>query len=406
MAHTNLEKCPNRIAGSHARSSSQQSIFVNSCLPPLSPSLPSDPSSILSSSEFRNMSIDEVDVSSRGYVSALTSPRGNHFHCSNGLPPRRGPRHRRSNSDVLLGFSDIIQSSPQLVPVGSLAGTMDLGEQKPIGLKRRGMDAVEGKPDGVVADELFDSLMNFDHVDKDKDTVSSNTKMSGGESSNSESETVSRHCPNSGEGIKRSAVGDVTPTPQFRHSRSLSMDSAFGNFDIGRQEDQFFLNCSFDVKLDKSNLEIGQSEFNDFELQKIVADERLAEIAISDPKQAKRILANRQSAARSKERKLRYIFELENKVQTLQTEATTLSAQITLLQKDHMKLMTLNNELKFRVEAMEQQAQLRGALHETLLADVQRLKLANMEIRDAEWQRFPVTTSSTTSAASAAPASA
>ena len=45
-----------------------------------------------------------------------------------------------------------------------------------------------------------------------------------------------------------------------------------------------------------------------------------------------RILANRQSAARSKERKMRYISELEKKVQTLQTEATTLSAQLTLMQ--------------------------------------------------------------------------
>lgn len=45
-----------------------------------------------------------------------------------------------------------------------------------------------------------------------------------------------------------------------------------------------------------------------------------------------RILANRQSAARSKERKMRYISELERKVQSLQTEATTLSAQLTLLQ--------------------------------------------------------------------------
>lgn len=45
-----------------------------------------------------------------------------------------------------------------------------------------------------------------------------------------------------------------------------------------------------------------------------------------------RILANRQSAARSKERKTRYTGELERKVQTLQTEATTLSAQVTMLQ--------------------------------------------------------------------------
>lgn len=45
-----------------------------------------------------------------------------------------------------------------------------------------------------------------------------------------------------------------------------------------------------------------------------------------------RIWANRQSAARSKERKMRYIAELERKVHTLQTEATSLSAQLTLLQ--------------------------------------------------------------------------
>lgn len=45
-----------------------------------------------------------------------------------------------------------------------------------------------------------------------------------------------------------------------------------------------------------------------------------------------RILANRQSAARSKERKIRYTSELERKVQTLQNEATTLSAQVTMLQ--------------------------------------------------------------------------
>lgn len=49
-----------------------------------------------------------------------------------------------------------------------------------------------------------------------------------------------------------------------------------------------------------------------------------------------RILANRQSAARSKERKMRYIAELERKVQTLQTEATSLSAQLTLLQVFHL----------------------------------------------------------------------
>ncbi|KAJ0752078.1 putative transcription factor bZIP family [Helianthus annuus] len=65
---------------------------------------------------------------------------------------------------------------------------------------------------------------------------------------------------------------------------------------------------------------------------KALAPDKLAELALVDPKRAKRILANRQSAARSKERKIRYTGELERKVQTLQNEATTLSTQVTMLQ--------------------------------------------------------------------------
>ena len=45
-----------------------------------------------------------------------------------------------------------------------------------------------------------------------------------------------------------------------------------------------------------------------------------------------RILANRQSAARSKERKMRHTADLEQKAQTLETENTTLSAEVTKLQ--------------------------------------------------------------------------
>jgi hypothetical protein len=66
--------------------------------------------------------------------------------------------------------------------------------------------------------------------------------------------------------------------------------------------------------------------------KKAMPPEKLSELWNIDPKRAKRILANRQSAARSKERKARYIQELERKVQSLQTEATTLSAQLTLYQ--------------------------------------------------------------------------
>ncbi|KAL3653394.1 hypothetical protein CASFOL_003075 [Castilleja foliolosa] len=119
---------------------------------------------------------------------------------------------------------------------------------------------------------------------------------------------------------------------------------------------------------------------NGIEAKKAMAPDKLAELWTIDPKRAKRILANRQSAARSKERKARYISELERKVQTLQTEATTLSAQLTLFQRDTTGLSNENTELKLRLQAMEQQAQLRDALNEALKHEVERLKIATGEI--------------------------
>ncbi|KAK7380466.1 hypothetical protein VNO78_32977 [Psophocarpus tetragonolobus] len=109
-------------------------------------------------------------------------------------------------------------------------------------------------------------------------------------------------------------------------------------------------------------------------VKKAMAPDKLAELALIDPKRAKRILANRQSAARSKERKIRYTSELERKVQTLQTEATNLSAQLTMLQRDTTDLTAENKELKIRLEALEQEAQLREDLNEALKEELQRLR--------------------------------
>ncbi|KAK1270491.1 putative transcription factor PosF21 [Acorus gramineus] len=99
------------------------------------------------------------------------------------------------------------------------------------------------------------------------------------------------------------------------------------------------------------------------EAKKAMSAQKLADLALVDPKRAKRIWANRQSAARSKERKMRYISELERKVQTLQTEATTLSAQLSMLQRDTSGLTAENNELKVRLQTMEQQVHLQDGYH-------------------------------------------
>ncbi|KAF8108683.1 hypothetical protein N665_0104s0010 [Sinapis alba] len=114
--------------------------------------------------------------------------------------------------------------------------------------------------------------------------------------------------------------------------------------------------------------------------KKSMSAAKLAELALIDPKRAKRIWANRQSAARSKERKTRYIFELERKVQTLQTEATTLSAQLTLLQRDTNGLTVENNELKLRLQTMEQRVQLQDELNEALKEETQHLKVLTGQV--------------------------
>ncbi|KAG2395007.1 hypothetical protein LR48_Vigan09g136900 [Vigna angularis] len=124
------------------------------------------------------------------------------------------------------------------------------------------------------------------------------------------------------------------------------------------------------------------------EAKKAMPPDKLAELWNIDPKRAKRILANRQSAARSKERKARYIQELERKVQTLQTEATTLSAQLTLYQRDTTGLSSENTELKLRLQAMEQQAQLRDALNDALMKEVERLKIATGEVLNNHSESF------------------
>lgn len=174
-----------------------------------------------------------------------------------------------------------------------------------------------------------------------------------------------------------------------RHSRSISMDSIMSKMhtfseDLEQEPSQGRnVRHSHSNSMDGStnfNVEFGNGEFSASEMKKIMASEKLAELATVDPKRVKRILANRQSAARSKERKMRYISELERKVQTLQTEATTLSAQLTLLQRDSAGLGSQNHELKLRLQAMEQQAQLRDALNEALGEEVQRLKLATGQL--------------------------
>ncbi|XP_052194537.1 bZIP transcription factor 29 isoform X2 [Diospyros lotus] len=382
LASHNLSSGP-----THLQSLSQPSVFLLDCLPPpLSPS-PSNSGPVAST----DVLMEYRDANSHGSLLS-PSPLGKSSNSSRtraSRPPRKA--HRRSMSDIPFGFSCIIMpSSPPLTISGDdgaleqlVSGRDNVGG-KPIQSVKREMSQEKGgwtnveeigerKTEGEFMDDLFCTYMNLDKFDtwnsrgiddkqsnenhQDLDSRASGTKMNGDENSDNEATSSVNESgnglqkpgvspsPDKREGIKRNARGDIAPTTQ--HYRSVSMDSFMGKINLGDESpklppsagprpQQLSVINSVNENSNSFSLEFRNREFNGAELEKIMANDKLAGVASTDPKRAKRILANRQSAARSKERKMLYMSELEHKVQTLQTEATTLSAELT-----HLQLLTM-----------------------------------------------------------------
>ncbi|XP_061358217.1 basic leucine zipper 34-like [Gastrolobium bilobum] len=95
---------------------------------------------------------------------------------------------------------------------------------------------------------------------------------------------------------------------------------------------------------------------------------------IFDPKRVKRILANRQSAQRSRVRKLQYISELERSVTTLQTEVSALSPRVAFLDHQRLILNVDNSALKQRIAALAQDKIFKDAHQEALKKEIERLR--------------------------------
>ncbi|KAE8667810.1 Basic leucine zipper 61 [Hibiscus syriacus] len=94
---------------------------------------------------------------------------------------------------------------------------------------------------------------------------------------------------------------------------------------------------------------------------------------IIDPKRVKRILANRQSAQRSRVKKLQYISELERSVTTLQSEVSALSPRVTFLDRQRLMLTVENGALKQRIAALAQDKIFKDAHQEALKREIGRL---------------------------------
>lgn len=312
----------------HSRSLSQPSSFFSlDSLPPLSPS-PYSPSTSISDQVSTDVSMEDKDANSHSLLPPSPFTRGNNVsRVGDSLPPRN--KHRRSNSDIPFGFSSVMQSSPPFI---SAKGRENIGMAKqPQLVKRessweRGNDNnVEGmgerKSEGEVVDDLFNAYMNLDTIDalnssetdekngnenrEDLDSRASGTKTTGGDSSDNEAESSVNESGAKGmsssfgkkEGVKRTAGGDIAPSS--RHYRSISMDSFMGKLNFndespklppspGTRPGQLSPSNSMDANSPAFSLEFGNGEFSGAELKKIMANEKLAEIALTDPKRAKR----------------------------------------------------------------------------------------------------------------------
>ncbi|CAA7047954.1 unnamed protein product [Microthlaspi erraticum] len=104
------------------------------------------------------------------------------------------------------------------------------------------------------------------------------------------------------------------------------------------------------------------------ELEQIVADDRLVELAQKNSKIVKRILSNRRSAARSKDKKVKYMADLEKQVDDLKKQVGELkiesyraSVRVRYLERENMEMDMMNKELGARLQETEEEtARLRG----------------------------------------------
>jgi len=96
------------------------------------------------------------------------------------------------------------------------------------------------------------------------------------------------------------------------------------------------------------------------------------ELMLLDPKRVKRILANRQSAAKSKERKLAYISELEHKLAEAQEEHEAVAGHASDLAADNNELTAYGHDLGAQVAQLEAQLEKLVAANTHTLQEVVR----------------------------------
>jgi hypothetical protein len=202
-----------------------------------------------------------------------------------GLPPR-GPGHRRSRSDFVVGFS--------------------LQNQLPLPM----LPAAEGfgkSADAAALEELFRSYRDskaLGVLGSSGDGPNDRNSHLGNQVDSQREWSPADSSDNEAESWATGGGGGGSSTNHRRHCRSLSVDSIMGNLNFGALG-QVSPTLSLPPPASGAGgshtgsrpsgsaaavatSELANGEFTESEMKKIMANDRLAEIALADPKRVKR----------------------------------------------------------------------------------------------------------------------
>ena len=99
--------------------------------------------------------------------------------------------------------------------------------------------------------------------------------------------------------------------------------------------------------------------------------------AVIDPKRARRIISNRQSAQRSKERKQEYLASLETEVSDLREKTVSLESKLQKADDEIRRLTAMHGDAVKRWEESERRLHTNESFSETLRQEVVHLREAN-----------------------------
>lgn len=99
--------------------------------------------------------------------------------------------------------------------------------------------------------------------------------------------------------------------------------------------------------------------------------------AVIDPKRARRIISNRQSAQRSKERKQKYVASLETEVRDLREKTADLESKLQKADDEMRRLAAMHGDAVKRWEESERRLRTNESFSETLRQEVVHLREAN-----------------------------